>query len=188
MAVFFTADTHFQHGRIIGLCRRPFASYKEMDYAIFRNWNAVVRPDDTVYHLGDVAFGDMERLLPRLRGLMGKKYLVPGNHDDPEKLIVLSEVFEILPALTEVALPLTRRAKHVRAVLCHYAMTVWNGSHRDRIMLYGHSHGRLPGSSRSLDVGVDAWNFSPVRLQDVLRRMETLPAFVQPDSLRDNDE
>lgn len=175
------AVTHFQHSRIIDFCKRPFASHKEMDAVIFRNWNAVVRPDDTVYHLGDVAFGDVERLLPCLRGLMGKKYLVPGNHDEPKKLELLAEVFEILPALTEVTLPLTRKAPHVRAVLCHYAMTVWNGSHNDRIMLYGHSHGRLPGNSRSLDVGVDAWNFYPVRLQDILKRLEKSPAFVQPD-------
>lgn len=185
MAIFFTADTHFQHGNIIKFCSRPFASVKEMDDVIFQNWCAAVRPNDTVYHLGDVVFGDAERALPRLQALPGKKYLIPGNHDSQGKLAVLSEAFEILPDLVEVTLPLARKARHMRAVLCHYAMLVWNGSHKERIMLYGHSHGRLPGNSRSLDVGVDAWNFHPVSLQDVLERLETLPQYVQPDRTQD---
>jgi len=186
MTTFFTADSHFQHGNIIRYCSRPFASIKEMDDALFRNWTAVVQPDDTVYHLGDVAFGDAERALPRLRALPGKKYLVPGNHDMPGTLAILSEVFKILPALTEISVPVTRTSKHVRLALCHYAMKVWNNSHQGgRIMLHGHSHGRLPGSNLSLDVGVDVWSFYPASLEDILKGLETLPAFAQPDMLRE---
>lgn len=177
MTTFFTADTHFQHGNIIKYCSRPFASAQEMDDVMFRNWAAVVQPNDAIYHLGDVFFGDAERVLPRLRALPGKKYLIPGNHD-PQKLAVLSEVFEILPALTEISIPVARKDKHVRLALCHYAMRTWNNSHQGgRIMLYGHSHGRLPGNNLSLDVGVDCWGFQPVSLQEVLQRLETLPAY-----------
>jgi calcineurin-like phosphoesterase family protein len=32
--VFFTADHHFGHRNIIGLCQRPFADIEEMDAAL----------------------------------------------------------------------------------------------------------------------------------------------------------
>ena len=37
------------------LAERPFASLAEMDDALIRRWNEVVRPGDTVWHLGDFA-------------------------------------------------------------------------------------------------------------------------------------
>jgi calcineurin-like phosphoesterase family protein len=52
---------------------------------------------------------------------------------------------------------------------------------RKAIALYGHSHGRLPGNSMSLDVGVDCRGFAPVRLDDIRRRMRTLPEAPDPE-------
>ena len=58
MTIYFTADTHLGHANIIKYCKRPFSSTREMDEIIYCNWAAVVRPQDCVYHLGDVAWGD----------------------------------------------------------------------------------------------------------------------------------
>lgn len=55
--VFFTSDTHFGHKAIIGFCDRPFSSVEEMTEVLVENWNSVVGPTDTIYHLGDFAFG-----------------------------------------------------------------------------------------------------------------------------------
>lgn len=80
--VFFTADTHFGHANIIPYCHRPFSSVEEMDETLIRNWNAVIPPDATVFHLGDFALDSKERWGELFRGLNGKeKYLVLGNHD-----------------------------------------------------------------------------------------------------------
>lgn len=52
-----------------------------MNEMIIKNWNDVVSPDDTVYHLGDVALGpwvEWDGILTRLNGY---KILVVGNHD-----------------------------------------------------------------------------------------------------------
>jgi calcineurin-like phosphoesterase family protein len=50
-----------------------------MDEALIDNWNSVVRPNDKVYHLGDVAIP--RRGLRCLERLNGTKILIRGNHD-----------------------------------------------------------------------------------------------------------
>jgi calcineurin-like phosphoesterase family protein len=79
MSVFFTADTHFGDHRTINISRRPFANTAEMDAAMVERWNAVVGPDDVVWHLGDVARRptDVAELLARLNG---SKHLLRGNN------------------------------------------------------------------------------------------------------------
>lgn len=64
-----------------------------------------------------------------------------------------------------------------RLVLCHYAMRTWPGAgpRGKAIHLYGHSHGSMPGSRHSLDVGVDAVGFTPVRLEHIRAEMDKLP-------------
>lgn len=79
--VYVIADTHFGHKRIIEFEKlyRPFATIEEHDRVLVERWNAVVRKNDTVWHLGDVFFGkEGHRPLAALNGI---KRLVLGNHD-----------------------------------------------------------------------------------------------------------
>lgn len=79
---FFTADTHFNHDKIITYCDRPFRNVMHMEDMLVSKWNAKVGPEDTVWHLGDVQFylrkPAVNALLMRLNG---KKNLIKGNHD-----------------------------------------------------------------------------------------------------------
>ena len=43
--------------------------------------------------------------------------------------------------------------------------------HRGDIHLYGHSHGNLPGTAASTDVGVDCFDFAPVTLDRICERL-----------------
>jgi calcineurin-like phosphoesterase family protein len=78
---FFVSDTHFNHANIIRYCNRPFADVQTMNEAMIARWNSVVGAEDIVWHLGDVGFGDRERLKEIVPKLNGRKYLVKGNHD-----------------------------------------------------------------------------------------------------------
>jgi calcineurin-like phosphoesterase family protein len=85
-AVFLVSDTHFGHA---GVCRftrndgvtklRPWTDPEEMDEAMVKAWNERVRPNDKVYHLGDVVIN--RKALPILNRLNGDKVLIRGNHD-----------------------------------------------------------------------------------------------------------
>ena len=85
-SVFLVSDTHFGHEktctvfkRADGSPLRPFNSAEEMDEAMVKAWNERVKPNDKVYHLGDVVIN--RRALPILDRLNGDKVLIRGNHD-----------------------------------------------------------------------------------------------------------
>lgn len=86
--IWFISDTHFNHANILkfedghGIKTRSFTDVLEMNEVMIQNWNAYVKPQDKIYHLGDVLFGDREKDGPKILGrLNGHKRLVLGNHD-----------------------------------------------------------------------------------------------------------
>ena len=94
--IYFIADTHFDHENIIRYCKRPFKNKQEMNNKLIKNWNQMVRTEDIVYHLGDLALKITEDLKILLRGLNGKKFLIKGNHDTEKNSIYENLDFKIL--------------------------------------------------------------------------------------------
>ena len=90
------------------------------------------------------------------------KHLIAGNTDGPG--------LRALPAWATVRDMAELTLADRRFVLCHYPLRAWNGQHRGAINLHGHSHGRLKPLPRQVDVGVDAWDFRPIGVADVLER------------------
>jgi calcineurin-like phosphoesterase family protein len=163
MAVFFTSDTHFGDPRVLRIDRRPFPTLRAHDEALVALWNETVRPEDTVWHLGDFASGRAaESALAILRSLHGEKHLIIGNNDPPA--IVAAADWRSTASYAELALGPRR------LVLCHYPFRTWNSMGRGVIDLHGHSHGRLTPVPRQYDVGVDLWDFRPVTLEAILAR------------------
>lgn len=102
MTIWFISDTHFGHANLVttftredGSPVRAFSSVQEMDEIMIARWNAVVRPTDHVYHLGDVAMRKdvLDRVMPRLPGHLR---LVRGNHDIFKTRIYLRYFEEIV--------------------------------------------------------------------------------------------
>ncbi len=82
--IFFIGDLHLDHGNIIRYCARPFSFYdvKEMNKVLIKNWNSVVKNDDTVYFLGDLAFGRGSKPAKYyLKYLKGNIIFLKGSHD-----------------------------------------------------------------------------------------------------------
>ena len=160
MATFFTSDSHFGDHRTINIWKRPFASVAEMDSALVQGWNAVVGPDDAVWHLGDVARrpADVPALLERLNGT---KHLIRGNNDPPA---TIEAKWESIADYAEI------EVEGRKLVLCHYPFRSWNGQHKGALNLHGHSHGRLKAMPRQYDVGVDVHAWRPVTLDELTAR------------------
>ena len=153
---FYTGDTHFGHASVIDHCQRPFADVRQMDEAMISNWNAAVRDDDLVFHVGDFAMnlGDESRVREIFGRLRGRKRLILGNHDLDRKGNVHSTI---------AALDWDARPEHAaetkdggqRIYLNHYAGRTWPAAHHGSYHFFGHSHGKMPALGRSRDVGVD---------------------------------
>lgn len=186
MTTWFTSDTHFGHERINELANRPFTSVEEMNEAIIERWNAVVAPEDTVYHLGDVAMGKIADSLPLIGRLNGTKILVEGNHDrtftdkgkkrEPEWRQKYLEVFAAVR--DNYAVMIEGR----EVMLSHFP---YDGDSHDEdrfagdrlvdkgaALLHGHTHALAQVShskakSLQIHVGVDAWEFAPVSEETV---------------------
>lgn len=178
--IWLWSDTHYSHKNI---CRatsqwtdkytcRDFNSLDEMNAAIVNGFNKLVKPDDIVFHLGDVIFGTKQLLPDFLAQLSCKNiYLVMGNHDDwlgnadwAKKLFIQVWSFGVEVALNGKLF-----------VLCHYPMEVWRDNNKGSIMCHGHCHHNLKDNinMRRLDVGVDSdayghEKYTPWSLDEVL--------------------
>ncbi|MBB4301541.1 calcineurin-like phosphoesterase family protein [Rhodobium orientis] len=167
-SIFFTSDTHFGDAGVLD--DRPFSSVPEMDSALIANWNSTVACGDTVYHLGDFCHRETGDASPYLDRLNGTVHLVRGNHDD--RLVRDSGAL-----FASVDTMLEERWNGCGFVLFHFPMRDWPNAIRGARHLFGHVHGVLNGSplGKSLDVGVDSHDYTPVSLARVEELLDALP-------------
>jgi calcineurin-like phosphoesterase family protein len=201
-SIYITSDTHFRHANIIKFCKRaPFYDPNDFDEngqwktknlkytksdtmtsVGISNWNSVVKPDDIVYHLGDLCWGKTDQVLDILRRLNGEIRFIWGNHDDNLKQV--AGIIDLYSDLRNRIKFLGDYAKiNVEGqiiILSHYAMRVWDQSHRGAWMLYGHSHGSLDDDKNALsfDVGYDCHNLFPIsfeRIKEIMAKKDYKP-------------
>ncbi|MCK1540358.1 MULTISPECIES: metallophosphoesterase [unclassified Bradyrhizobium] len=190
MTTWLYSDPHFGHASpdkpdgIIRMCGRPFANGREMTETMVRNWVKCVRAEDDIIVLGDFAhrmpLDDLRKLFARLPG---RKHLIAGNHDTKQSG-TLDLAWNSIRDISFTTID------SQRVVLCHYALRTWPGIRKGALMLYGHSHGKLPGNSQSCDIGVDVMGYAPLRLNQIKAHLATLPPLVDPqggDDLENND-
>jgi len=155
MNIFLTADTHFGHANIIKYCKRPFDYVEDMDAALETLWNETVKPNDVVYHLGDISFS---KTLPKLNG---KITLVCGNHESTTKVRKWL-IDGKLNAFVKDTMQLER------FTLSHHPVYDWMPR------LCGHVHEKFLAVNNMINVGVDVWKFKPVAYEEVVKLYENI--------------
>lgn len=179
MATYFIADTHFGDARLVERRRRGFSSVEAHDAALIARWNARVGTQDEIWHLGDfAAHASREYCATVFAQLNGIKRLVRGNHDSNRVL----DLPWAEPPVESARISVTDAAGRTwRLYLAHYAHRAWPGLWRETRHLYGHTHATLPDTIRSCDVGVDAWDFSPADIGEIVARQDA--ATLVPEEL-----
>lgn len=186
--IWFTSDIHFWHQNVLKkeFCTRPFTTIEEMNEAIVRNWNRVVRKQDFVVVVGDTFFcGTMEArtIMDRLNGT---KILVTGNHDRNfltmlncgfswvcEKMVMKIADQEVLISHYPFREPWTRTLK--KAILGKKRTRYMERRpiNRGNWLIHGHTHSKQQLKGKMIHVGVDAWNYTPVSISVIQKIIET---------------
>ena len=172
--IFITSDTHFCHDKPFIYEPRGFSSVNEMNEAIIKNWNKVVKPDDIVYHLGDVMLNDDACGIQCLRGLNGEIYILTGNHDTTNRLQKYKNINLNIHLIGYVNIIVYNKYKFY---LSHYPTLTSNNDedkplNRRVINICGHAHTK--DKFADWDKGLiyhcelDAHNCVPVLLDDII--------------------
>lgn len=173
MTTWFTSDTHFAHANIIEYCKRPFANVEEMNQTMIEKWNARVKPDDLVYHLGDFAFGPAENI-PKFLGLLnGRVSLVRGNHDRSLKRMStfgFARVDESVCFHPEEGRHRWEGLSTAQMLLLTHkpASGSFDVEIGAALNLHGHVHDTYKRRGPFINVGVDVRDFEPKTLKELL--------------------
>lgn len=149
--VFAIGDTHFGHKRIIEFeaVNRPYATIEEHDRDLVARWNAAVKPNDTVWHLGDVFFGkDGHHVLAELNGY---KKLVLGNHDHYPLEVYTRYFSKVFGA-----------AEYRHCILTHVPIHEGQLERWYRANVHGHLHSKKLTDPRYICVSAEHTGLAPI--------------------------
>ena len=167
---FLVAYLHLGHANIIKYCNRPFSSVEEMNDALIRNWNNTIGKEDRVFFLGDFALGSKERVIEWGRMLQGRKVFIYGNHDHQKPKVYYDAGFEHVSRW-----PIVIQNTYL---LSHAPFSLpWNERYTGPLInIHGHVHDKVHEaptiSKMSACVCVERWNYMPVELDMIRRRMK----------------
>lgn len=186
MATLFIADTHFDDSGIIKFEDRPFSSVENMNNAMIQMWNAYVKPQDTVWHLGDFIWNDgkwddtcKDRIKEISSQLNGTKNLVMGNHD---KALSVRDWME-LGFNTVYDIPVLYKGFYI---LSHEPVYV--NENMSYVNIYGHVHGNPNYKDYSRNgccICVERTNYTPVNFYSIRDRImsENSAAPITPNTI-----
>ena len=171
--LFFTADWHLFHSKIIEYCNRPIKNIIQMQQHMVYKHNQIVKPEDTVWHLGDVSLLSTEfvgKLRKWVNKFNGTKHLVLGNHDRWK-----ATKYERV-GFSTVHTAMWLKYDNMTFYLMHdpAKYTIIQNDPK-AVLLCGHIHQlfkHLLPDKRIINVGVDAWNFEPVSYDTILNLLE----------------
>jgi calcineurin-like phosphoesterase family protein len=139
-----------------------------MDETLIENWNKAVKPNDIIFHLGDVFFCGAQRMKEIADRLNGRKILIRGNHDigysntkfrklgfEPHNYYVFEELF-----------------------LSHYPQQVeplrslYNNTDIE-VNVHGHLHEQVKGLDKDLHfcVSVENTNYTPIHADEIFAHL-----------------
>lgn len=169
MAIWFTSDTHFFHNKNFVYEPRGFTSVEEMNKEIINRHNEVVKPEETVYILGDCGLNvESIEIIDCLNQLNGQKHLIIGNHDTNKRIcdFIESGIF------TGVAMGDRFTYKKIQFVLSHYPTLTANFEDPKPIWnIFGHLHStehfhnNLP---HCFHVSMESNNCYPISLDEII--------------------
>ena len=165
MIYWFTADCHFHHANIIKYCNRPFATIEQMNEELIKRWRDTVKPEDTVFHIGDFSFANKEITSRIINVLTGTIVFLKGNHESHPKTIIESLMIRYEGHSINLN-HYPERANPLMVSLCGHVHEKWLIQYHHIIPIY--KDAPLPSKGFPIiNVGVDRWDFRPVSFEQI---------------------
>lgn len=186
MNTWIISDTHFGHNRIVKFLRkdgtklRPWEDIKEHDQALIKNWNSVVKPEDKVYHVGDLGLTNATHLLRIMNCLNGTKVLIKGNHDTL-KLSQYQQVFKDVRAYHQLNGILLAHIPIHPSSLGGWRGQIHGHLHADRVILNSTNSGEEVLDPRYYNVSCEQINYTPINF-DVINKYFNKEKYVRDSS------
>ena len=155
----FTSDTHFLDTDL-KRHNRPFQSPEEGFITMINNINSSVKEDDILWHLGDVYLTDYQDEARRYLSKIKCKniILIKGNHDDDNKLPILSNFFRKI---------LDEWQGEIEGIDL-YMNHIPSKCPKSKFCLTGHVHDAWKVRKNLINVGVDVHHYKPVSIEDII--------------------
>jgi calcineurin-like phosphoesterase family protein len=154
--------------RADGTKLRPWDHPDEMDEEMFRRWNETVRPNDKVYHLGDVVIN--RKALKTLGRLNGDKVLIKGNHDI-FRLDEYTQYFRDIRAYHVMnGLILSHIPIHEESI-ARFGCNIHGHLHDRRVMMTKHKGAKPTIDPRYFSACVEQHDFRPVLFEDAMKQI-----------------
>lgn len=183
--IYFSSDIHIGHKLVAEL--RGFDNPQDHDDWLFEKWNSVLKKDDQLWILGDIALSSYSDALGWIDKLPGVKQLVLGNHDAPfpKNRDAHKHFKRFMHVFESVQLHAVRKIAGQKVFLSHFPFAK-DGDGPDRpgcrypewrvqktedikLLIHGHIHNRqkINVDNDSLHIGPDAWNGDLVPLDTI---------------------
>jgi len=160
------SDHHLFHENILKFCakQRPFDSVDEMNEVIIERHNSLVKPNDHVFFVGDVVFGDansnLAERLSIVERMNGIKHLIGGNHDKLRSAInEYLKYFESIEAYREFG--------HNKDICSHYPVHTQQLEERYKFNVHGHLHDIVLDDPRYINICLDNRDLYPTSWEQV---------------------
>ena len=172
--VYFTSDTHFRHNQSFIYESRGYKDRYEHDDALIAKINEVVRPEDTLIHLGDFCLNitppEFNEILARINCqniayIWGNHNSCIRKHYEDAVTTEYGKDIEVYPYAVGKITYLGYYGEVIvngqMIVIHHYPHQIWNQMQKGAWQLSGHSHYTNPTTqldstyNKILDVGWD---------------------------------
>jgi calcineurin-like phosphoesterase family protein len=168
----FISDTHFGHVNITkfedsdGQRIRPFNSIEEHDETIIANCNALIKPEDRLYVMGDVAMG--RRHISTMGRVNGRKKLIKGNHD-------IFRLKDYTPYFEDILA--CRFYPELNFIFSHIPVHVSQLEHRFKRNFHGHLHSNIvmldgKPDDRYINLCLEHTDFKPVCMDEIISKFK----------------
>lgn len=155
----FISDLHLGHEKVYQ--GRGFPTIEDHDNTIINNINLRVKPEDTLFILGDVCVAGPKKIevLQRMREITCRKVLIAGNHD-PGDMTLLAPLFDAIHGAYVLG--------NEQWLLTHVPVHPQCLGERFKANLHGHMHKNvIEYDPRYLNLSVEMTGYLPVNLPTV---------------------